>query len=57
MAKQRRANSKENSKENSFCFVFVTLRGKFILCYFVYAYMSLVKTSWLIGINKENNKG
>ena len=27
-------------KANSFCFVFVNLRGKFILCYFAYAYVA-----------------
>ena len=32
--------TKANSKENSFCFVFVNLRGKFILCYFAYAYVA-----------------
>ena len=31
---------KANSKENSFCFVFVKLRGKFILCYFAYVYVA-----------------
>ena len=32
--------TKANSKGNSFCFVFVSLRGKFILCYYVYAYVA-----------------
>ena len=32
--------TKANSKENSFCFVFVKLRGKFILCYFAYVYVA-----------------
>ena len=32
--------TKANSKENSFCFVFVKLRGKFILCYLTYAYVA-----------------
>ena len=34
------ALAKANSKENSLCFVFVNLRGKFILCYFAYAYVA-----------------
>ena len=32
--------TKANSKENSFCFVFVNLTGKLILCYFAYAYVA-----------------
>ena len=32
--------TKANSKENSFCFVFVNFIGKFILCYFAYAYVA-----------------
>ena len=31
--------TKANSKENSLYFVFVNLRGKFILGYFAYAYI------------------
>ena len=34
------AEQKANSNENSFCFVFVNLTGKFILCYFAYAYVA-----------------
>ena len=32
--------TKANSKENSFCFVFVNPGEKFILCYFSYAYVA-----------------
>ena len=32
--------TKASSKENSSRFVFVNLRGKFILCHFAYAYVA-----------------
>ena len=32
--------TKANSKENLFCFVFVNLKEKFILCYLTYVYVA-----------------
>ena len=34
------AKQKQIQKKILFCFVFVKLRGRFILCYFAYAYVA-----------------
>ena len=46
--------TKANSKENSFCFVFVNLRGKLILCYYAHAYIASDYQALICTVEIEN---
>ena len=43
------AEQKQIQKKISFCFVFVNLRGKFILCYNAYAYAYVASENQALG--------